>query len=299
MSKSLVKLLILFLCICTQVSCLNTDQKNYEFAPAAGKTLLFIGQDKDTVSDYVQATGHTPTGVMVYTSIQEARGLDEPVDYGSGILHAQVIVDKYPQASIQIGLYMVGALEEILKGQFDSNIDKIGTWIIKSNRLVYVRIGYEFDLPQNGYNPELYKKAFRYIVDRWRSEGVRASYVWHSYGHLHVNAPMMDWYPGDDYVDWFGISFFNAFNDGDVKWMVNRAKEHKKPLMLAEASPFGHGTQKGERSWNMWFKGFFETIEKYDIAAACYINSNWETMPMWKGQGWGDSRVQGSMVKSH
>ena len=102
----------------------------------------------------------------------------------------------------------------------------------------------------------------------------------------------MNWYPGDGYVDWFGISFFNAFNDGDVKWMVNRAKERHKPMMLAEASPFGIGTGRGESSWRMWFKQFFETIEKYNIAAACYINSDWEQMPMWKGQGWGDSRIE-------
>lgn len=297
-----MKVFVRFLCLTVSVllcsSCIKPDAQSFSFAPPEGKTLLFIGQDKATIDTYIKSTGHNPVGLMVYTSVQEVRGLWDAADYGSGVMHAQALIEEYPQAAIQIGLYMVGALPGILKGEFDSNLDKIGIWIKTSDHPVYVRIGYEFDLPQNNYDPVLYKKAYRYIVDRWRSQGVRASYVWHSYGHLNIEKPMMDWYPGDDYVDWFGISFFSAFKDGDVKWMVNRAKEHNKPVMLAEASPFGTGTQKGELSWNLWFKGFFETIDKYNIAAVCYINSNWDVMPMWKGQGWGDSRVEAnSFVK--
>lgn len=277
-------------------SCIKPDTRSFSFAPPDGKTLLLIGQDKDTIDRYVKSTGHNPVGLMVYTSVQEARGLWDAADYGSGVMHAQAIIDDYPGAAIQIGLYMVDALQEILEGKFDSNLDKIAAWIKKSNRPIYMRIGYEFDLPQNKYDPVLYKKAYRYIVDRWRLQNVKASYVWHSYGHLNLEKPMMDWYPGDDYVDWFGISFFSAFNDGDVKWMVNRAREHNKPMMLAEASPFGTGIQKGEVSWNLWFKGFFETIDRYNIAAVCYINSNWDIMPMWNGQGWGDSRIEANSV---
>lgn len=293
--KAPVRFLFLIVCLCLS-SCLGADEQLIMFRPPQGKTLIMIGQDMGTIAEYVKSTGHTPPGVMTYTSVQEARGLDGPADYGSGIMHAQALADRYPGAAVQIGLYMVDALEGILKGEFDSNLDKIGAWIKRSNRTVYVRIGYEFDLPQNKYDPALYQKAFRYIVDRWRAQGVRASYVWHSYGYLNAEKPMMDWYPGDEYVDWFGISFFNAFNDGNMKWMTARAKEHGKPMMLAEASPFGTGTLEGNKSWNMWFKGFFAAIEKYDIAAVCYINSNWEEMPMWKGQGWGDARVEANPV---
>lgn len=266
------------------------DQWN--FAPPEGQTLLFIGQDEGTIKAYVVKTGHHPVGVMVYTSVQEARGLWDPADYGSGVQHADALAQQYPDAAIQVGLYMVDALEGIVEGKYNDNIDKIGEWIKKVDRPVYMRIGYEFDLPKNKYDPEFYKKAYRYIVDRWRTAGVKAAYVWHSYGFLNAQKPMMNWYPGDEYVDWFGFSFFQAFNDGNLKWMMNRAKEHGKPMMLAEATPFGIGTRQGDPSWNRWFKPFFDAIEKYDIAAACYIDSSWEDMLMWKGQGWGDARVE-------
>lgn len=270
--------------------------EQWTFAPSKGKTLLFIGQDEGTIKTYTGKTGHNPVGVMVYTSVQEARGLWDAAEYGSGIQHADALAKQYPDAAIQVGLYMVDALEGIIDGTYNDNIDKIGEWIKTVNRPVYMRIGYEFDLPQNKYEPELYREAYRYIVDRWRASGVKASYVWHSYGFLNAEKPMMGWYPGDEYVDWFGFSFFQAFNDGNLKWMTNRAKEHGKPMMLAEATPFGIGTRQGDGSWRRWFKPFFDAIEKYDIEAACYINSSWEDMPMWKGQGWGDARVEEDIV---
>ena len=146
--------LLIFLVVIS--GCIKPDIPSCSFAPPDGKTFLLIGQDQETIETYIKSTAHVPVGFMVYTSVQEARGLADPVDYGSGIMHAQALVDKYPHAAIQIGLYMVGVLKEIIDGKFDENLDKIGAWIIKADHPVYVRIGYEFDLPQNGYDPALY-----------------------------------------------------------------------------------------------------------------------------------------------
>ncbi len=74
--------------------------------------------------------------------------------------------------------------------------------------------------------------------------------------------------------------------------MVEFAQEHKKPVMIAEATPFGLGTDKGKDSWNNWFKSFFNYVEKKDIKAICYIDCDWEVLPMFADQGWGDARVQ-------
>ena len=48
----------------------------------------------------------------------------------------------------------------------------------------------------------------------------------------------------------------------------------------------------GEKSWNRWFKRFFSFVEDNNVKIICYINSDWESLPMFKGQGWGDGRVQ-------
>ena len=58
-------------------------------------------------------------------------------------------------------------------------------------------------------------------------------------------------------------------------------------------------TSSGEKAWKMWYKRFFAFIEANDVKAVSYINSNWEAQPMWKGQNWGDARVQANpFIKS-
>jgi hypothetical protein len=270
-----------------------------KFLPPEGKTLLLIGQDERTIQNYINSTGHHPAGFMVYTSIQEMGGLNEPANHGAGVNHAQYLADNFPNAAFQIGLYMVDALEGIPQGNYDANIDVLAKWLKESKHPVYLRIGYEFDLPNNHYDPEKYKTAFRYIVDRLRASGVdNVAYVWHSYGFISPDKPLMDWYPGDDYVDFFAVSFFKAFNMGNMNFILKRAGEHHKPFMIAEATPFGVGTADGERSWNLWFKPFFKFIQDNQIPVVSYINSDWESLPMFQGQGWGDARVQAnSLVK--
>jgi hypothetical protein len=117
---------------------------------AQKERLFFIGQQKDSIEGYLQEVG-VPDGFMIYTSIQDVEGLDSSSDKGAGIQHAQEYVNKYPECHLQLGLYLKNALSDILAGKYDANIFRLGEWIRKSQRSVYVRIGYEFDLPDNGY----------------------------------------------------------------------------------------------------------------------------------------------------
>lgn len=271
--------------------CETSAQK---WAPADGHTLVVIGQNLKDMEEYVRMSDSIPAGFMTYTSIQEADGLDAPaVDRGAGIHFAGHYVQRYPGTILQVGLYMVNALDDILAGRYDDNIAALGRWIKTAQRPVYLRIGYEFDLPDNHYDPESYRAAFRYIVDRLRNDGVdNVAFVWHSYGQIHPARPMMNWYPGDDYVDWFGISFFNPFNQGNMAIIARLSKQHGKPLMLAESTPFQVGVLRGEKSWKIWFSRYFDFIEQWDVKMLCYINSGWDELPMFMGQGWGEARLQ-------
>jgi hypothetical protein len=268
-----------------------------EFTPPQGKTLIFIGQDEATIQSYIRATGHTPDGFMTYTSIQNMDGLSEPVDFGAGTNHAQYLADNFPEAAFQIGLYMVDTLEGVVSGQYDHQIQKLADWLKHLHHRVYLRIGYEFDLPDNHYAPALYQQAFRYIVDHLRAEGVdNVAYVWHSYGYITPGQPMMDWYPGDEYVDFFAVSFFKAFNSANMNFVLKRAQEHQKPFMIAEATPQGYTTSDGEKVWSMWYKPFFQFIDDHDVPIVSYIDANWDSQPMWQGKGWGDARVQANSM---
>jgi len=295
----LVSAVFVFFMICSlfsvgAVGSKSVARKN-KFVPPEGKILLIIGQDVNTIDTYVVDAGVIPGGFMVYTSVQNMEGIYSPVDYGAGVGHFQYLIDHYPNTVIQIGLYMVDALDGVIEGLYDENIDKLGEWIKKADRPVYLRIGYEFDGPHNHYEPSKYVKAYRYIVDRLKANGVNnVAYVWHAHSHS-LRSPIEKWYPGDEYVDWIGISYFSQHYNYMMP-VIEFAKQHHKSVIIAETTPQGIGTTFGEGSWKRWFQLFFNFIAEKNIRAICYINSNWEEQPMWKGQGWGDARIQANKI---
>jgi beta-mannanase len=190
---------------------------------------------------------------------------------------------------------MVGASEAVVQGTYDANIEKIGLWIKKAKVPVFLRIGYEFDLPQSAYDPQAYQAAFRYIVDKFRAlEVPNVAFVWHSQCSTNFTGSIMDWYPGDDYVDWVGVSIFQTNQIPRAMEIRALAKEHGKPFMIAESTPMGLAL---DFSRSDWFSKIFRLIDSEDVEAFCYINSNWEATPMFKGQNWGDARLQAMQPK--
>ncbi|MDP8265267.1 MAG: glycosyl hydrolase [Candidatus Aceula lacicola] len=234
---------------------------------------------------------------MTYTSIQDLEGLDSFSDKGAGVQYAQTLIDRYPDAQIQIGLYMVGALDNIVDGKYDENIFKLASWFKKNSETTfYLRIGYEFDNPGNDYAPLPYIQAYRYIVSRLRRLDVlNVFYVWHSYAAF-VEGNIERWYPGDNYVDWVGISFFDAFGKSNMVRVVNVAKKHGKSIMIAEATPRGGDVKEEKKIWKFWYKRLFDFANKNNIEIICYINWDWEKIPMFQGQGWGNGCIEDNKI---
>jgi len=259
------------------------------FIPKGGK-LLIIGQQKDTINAYIKNVGIVPGGFMVYTSIQLMDGLVRPAEHDAGINHAQYYVDHYPNTVIQLALYMVGALDQTLSGQYDRNIVKLANWMKSVTCPIYFRIGYEFDLPENGYDPQKYQEAYRYIVDHLRAQGVHnVAYVWHTACLTESQGDFLDWYPGDDYVDWFAVSLFNPMQIAIAKKFSIIALVHNKPLMIAESTPAGLFSTNAKKEW---FRHYFDFINDNDVKVVCYINSDWNSYPLFQAQDWGDARIQ-------
>ncbi len=272
-----------------------------KYAPEDGKQLLILGQDLGAVGGldaytdgYVDnVEGHIPAGVTTYTSIPSLGGLATQANWGSGDVNGQTYLEDetFDNSVISIGLYLVNELGNIAAGNHDNSIRTLATWIKGSNRPVFLRIGYEFDGPWNGYNAAQYITAYRHIVGIFDVEEVcNVAYVWQSAG---INtASIQNWYPGDEYVNWLGYSHFDGPNPGQR--MRDFAEEKNKPIMIAEATPRRDlGVGDGQNHWDAWFAGLFSSVYESDkIKALAYINVDWDSQPMWNGQGWGDSRVQ-------
>jgi len=262
---------------------------SHPFIPHDGK-LIIIGQQQDAIDGYIENVGMVPGGFMGYTSIQNMDGLDKPSNYDAGINNARYFDEAYPQMAIQLGLYMVGAVDDTLAGRYDANISKLAQWMKKVGCPIYFRIGYEFDLPENAYDPIKYKKVYRYIVDHLRAEGVsNVAYVWHSASRIESKGNYMDWYPGDDYVDWFAASIFDPMQIAVAKDFFSIARKHNKSLMIAESAPAGLYSTNAKKEW---FKHYFDFIRKDDVKVISYINCNWNSYPLFQSMHWGDSRIE-------
>jgi transcriptional regulator CtsR len=216
---------------------------NGKFAPPAGKTLMIIGQDLSSISNYVNSGQYpTPSGVTTYISFfdilnqgggygalgmtpsGQTPGASIDLDWGGGPLNSYSTAVAWPNSALQIGLNISeyassqGFLAQLGNGQKDAEIIQLAAFFKKiSPKPVYLRIGYEFDGTWNaGYqNQTNYINAFRRIVTVLRNQGVtNVAYVWQS-----CSSPIDDiienrkedingWYPGDTYVDWVALSWF-------------------------------------------------------------------------------------------
>jgi len=134
------------------------------FMPDIDRIILAVGQNVESVTNYVAATGSCPGGIMSYTSTANVEGLLASVNYGTGNIDAQYFVadPAYTNTVIQLGLYINGDLANIIAGLRTANIIAIGNWIKSAGRPVYLRIGYEFDGPWNALPPDQYIAAYRF-----------------------------------------------------------------------------------------------------------------------------------------
>ncbi len=310
--------------------------------PSNEKQLLFIGQDLRSVRGYVANCTEcpVPSGITTYVNLSGVRSgnygalgwkpdntaYEEEIEWGAGPLNAYKAATEYPNSAVQIGLYLVGQTQNIAEGNLDDHIKQLGAYFnALKETAFYLRIGYEFDGNWNRYEGERYQKAFRKIVEVLRGEGVtNVAYVWQS-----STSPVDDlldggredllkYYPGDDYVDWFGVSWFLRLDERATATtntistqqflldeMLALARSKEKPVMIAESANQGyHNTdltnanigsiwdgaaglggrvKTAELIWEEWYAPYFDYIHKNDdvIRAVSYINANWDLQDLW------------------
>lgn len=280
------------------------DYEQTKFVPPQGKTLLIMGQTVESISEYLEnfPDEKMPGGWSAYWGIPEFKGIKESYknDTGSTQDH-QMLVDSFPNTVVQSAMWMVGkwnVAKNAANGEYDRVIKKYCAWAKSTNRPIYLRIGYEFDGPHNELEPGEYVKAYRHIVDLIRKKGVdNIAFVWHSYASKpYKDYSLSDWYPGDDYVDWVAISVFgHAYNGTDFgpysDDVLKFAKQHKKPVMIAESNPIHGIDNTNTEVWDQWFVNFFTFIYQKNIKAISFINENWPRTKITGISEWKDSRL--------
>lgn len=281
------------------------DYEQTKFVPPKGKTLLVMGQTVERITEYMNHFPDQPIpgGWAAYWGIPEFKGVSEAHtnnEVGNTQNH-QMLIDEFPNTVVQSAMWMVGKWDVAKKagdGDYDEVIKKYSDWAKSIDRPIYLRIGYEFDGPHNELEPEEYVRAYRHIVDLMRARGVEnIAFVWHSYASPPFkDHPLSAWYPGDDYVDWVAISVFgHAYNSTDFGQdsdnVLQFAKEHKKPVMIAESNPINGVDKESTDVWNQWFVNFFTFTYSRNIKAISFINEDWPGFGMVGIEEWKDSRL--------
>ncbi len=259
-----------------------------------------------------------------FFSIPGTRGPDLSLAGFKNFLRAADSIGFIPELS----LFLVSnvATDSIIavSNQYNWIIDSIITLSKNYGKSMFVRIGGEFNgkgpnWNGGGYKPYYYVTMFRKIVDRYNARGFRDSIstVWcyepdAANDFDSVDARGYLWYPGDDYVDWFGLDVFDSdhfdqalpdYNRGTItkkgksERFLSMARSKNKPVYLNETSAKGINISSdpidGMNDWERWFAKFWQFIDVHkEIKGFNYMNANW---PANAYPNWGDARIQNSI----
>ena len=171
-----------------------------------GKVLHGAGQDYQSYIDYTSLfpANNQPHFSMSYVNLSGSFG-DIDGWFFNRVGHAN---------AHQIGIEFVGKANEMANGVYDANIEYFLDRLAQLGTPAFIRIGYEFEGPWNQYTPAQYVGAFQRITGKLRARNIpNVATVWcaagGSAGHQSMST-IMSYYPGDFFVDWWGVDMFAA-----------------------------------------------------------------------------------------
>jgi hypothetical protein len=297
--------LVLFLKVHGQETKVIRKFYNAKYEPETG-IYHGAGQDKNGFKDYVNAVGQDKMPEIYMSYLNITAPVKSIKSWGKGL---KQVLDSLPKGVMpQIGLGFTGGKDtgagldkEVAYGKYDKQLQAFYKVLLDLDRPSFTRIGYEFDGDWNGYSPESYKKVFTTISKVFKEKNIKSATVWCSGGgsaNFMSIENLMAYYPGDEYVDWWGIDIFSPeeFHNIGLQNFFERAHIQKKPVMIGESTPRYVGVLDSETSWNKWFKPYFKML--YDnpgIKAFCYINWDWvywSNKIGFQWHDWKDARIE-------
>ncbi|KAJ3111945.1 hypothetical protein HDU96_005121 [Phlyctochytrium bullatum] len=148
---------------------------------------------------------------------------DNPFIPGDKLYANMSLLDDRTNASLLLTIYPYSGLDKILDVDITYLVDQCIN-ISRTGRNVYIRFGPEMNgawMQGYGVRPTEYKAAFRRVALRIHAE-TSAAMVWAP--NLDQSGDSFsDYYPGDDVVDWVGLSVYWKGARGRYPWIVSRA----------------------------------------------------------------------------
>ncbi len=297
-----------------------------KFEPPDGRILHGMGQWPNGNRNYIDALDDPaldPAVALFFLHLGDwVRPWEAFLDTGFKLFRVEV--DAGRMLHLSLGLYGLD-LESREKApidrelsrpsRFDEHVRDVALTVRKLGVPTFVRIGYEFNGPWNGYSPVYFPLAYRRIVEIFREEQAdNAAFVWcweaSSPGDFDArDDDAWRWYPGDDVVDWFGLDLFNAADFspqslsrgqvsryGNTLRFLELAERHGKPVLLSESGAvyvdITAAEADGRRDWAAWFEPFFAFMAAHPIIKGFhYCNSDWKGNATAQANGWKDGDI--------
>ena len=172
---------------------------------------------------------------------------------------------------------------DIVDGTFDGMLTQRARQAAELTQPVFLDFAAEMNEEEGwgGHDPELYVAAYRHIHDIFdANDANQIVWVWAPNNVDSQNAPAaLEYYPGDDYVDWTGIDGYNwGTSDPNFEWQsfesVFRAMYDDlhglgKPIIIGEMASAEEGGSKPQ-----WIEHVVPTLEQEfsDIRAVVWFD---------------------------
>lgn len=192
----------------------------------------------------------------------------------------------------------------IIAGKAD---EKIAAWARAAKQYgkpVFFRFLAEMNGNWNSYSEafdptethDKYVKAWRQVVDIFRQAGAdNIIWVWAPTAVDVGNVHWTDYYPGDNYVDWVGISVYSFLGNGDPEPQILGVYNDyaaRKPILIAEcgagdadSNPRKYRPGKSyANNPEKWIHRFFDTLETKAPRVKGFVWFNIDRERVWKIQ---------------
>lgn len=194
--------------------------------------------------------------------------------------------------------------KSVANGEYDDRLESwakaVAEWAIRPtdvpDRRAYINLAPEFNgdwvpwaVATGGTTPEDFVGMWRRIYDALADEGLESHHVQWVWTVNRTSSEAIDFdrcYPGDDYVDWTGITGYNWSNWGGWKSpseLYDRMLENvrdvtSRPVAFGEfgcssACEAGHCPGRKDR----WIGDVYDYMAERDVRMACWFNHEKET----------------------
>ncbi len=161
-------------------------------------------------------------------------------------------------------------LKEIAAGTWDDYFVEAAQTIHDFNLPVFISIDHEMNgnwypyaqaYPGSTTTAADYVAAWKHIVSIFRAQGANnAAFVWSPNVPDIGGIPYASYYPGDDYVDWVGISFYSG-NSMSAMDEIYRQLAPRKPFFITEWA-----TSTEQDKYNSLFPGDVQWVQQFFAA---------------------------------